>query len=603
MSNIFFNSKQTWPAITDDVRVSVYSTLDLNTPIASIQQNAPHIDQQFSFPGLPRMNFVYKIFQVETNGTTIISQLGQASFVAANDELQYKKPVLIQVGVSPIPGATSGGTDASTIETNYVGNPDPSSWAFTLKGYVQAGAIVNVDFNWDNSGGDPNPESVTSTVLSGWSLSDLIADLKTKMSATSLINDYTDTDSFDGLKVFGVTTASGTVTITNTESTAGEVIWPHGVSTVNVPDWIGWDLEASGRVGQYPFKRDSVQQIDINWNVATADLSLQQTDDIFQDGEYLYFEFQPLISQSSGGVGTGTTGAAGFSDIKVITTNTTLLTSDIGKKILIAPSGNYLEIILPDYTDVAANNITYFEMVDSASKCAVIIAASGNDISWLDGDNVYIKPNETFELYKRVVSTGVYEWRIQNAVGNFSNVGEIFYSDLSPDKIFNAIELDGSNTDIEKEARLYNRFVIRNGLAISYASWSSSNIFTRMKFSLKDSGSNNFRIPDLNTTPIYMRPRGINSVGDYLAGQLLAHQHLESLGTEEFDVSTYGRDTVQQSLPTYGDLGGSGPNLRSRYADLTSRSVVFNTATGLWEIIDGSENRPNSRATRCYIKT
>lgn len=487
MSNIFFNSKQTWPAITDDVRVSVYSTLDLNTPIASQQQNAPHIDQQFSFPGLPRMNFVYKIFQVETNGTTIISQLGQASFVAANDELQYKKPVLIQVGVSLIPGT--------------------------------------------------------------------------------------------------------------------ETVWPNGVSTVNVPDWIGWDLEASGRVGQYPFKRDSVQQIDINWNVATADLSLQQTDDIFQDGEYLYFEFQPLISQSSGGVGTGTTGAAGFSDIKVVTENTTLLTSDIGKKILIAPSGNYLEIILPDYTDVAANNITYFEMVDSASKCAVIIAASGNDISWLDGDNVYIKPNETFELYKRVVSTGVYEWRIQNAVGNFSNVGEIFYSDLSPDKIFNAIELDGSNTDIEKEARLYNRFVIRNGLAISYASWSSSNIFTRMKFSLKDSGSNNFRIPDLNTTPIYMRPRGINSVGDFLAGQLLSHQHLESLGTEEFDVSTYGRDTVQQSLPTYGDLGSSGPNLRSRYADLTSRSVVFNTATGLWEIIDGSENRPNSRATRCYIKT
>lgn len=480
MANIFFNIKVNWPTITDDIRVSVFSPLDLNTPIASVQQNAPHIDQQYSFPGLPRMNFVYKVLRTEINGSTVISQLGQASFVAANDELEYKKPVLIQVGVTNIPG------------TN--------------------------------------------------------------------------------------------------------MPWPANVSSVTVPDWLGWELEASGRPGQYPFKRDEVNQVDITWDKDSTILELNTLGDIFQDQEYLYFEFQPRITQSSGGI-PGTTGTSGFSSILVVNVDTVLTGADIGKKILIDPDTDYLEITLPDYADVSANAITYFEMVSSAAKCANIKTAAGNTIAWLETiTNLYICPNESFELYKRVVSTGVYEWRVQNAVGNFLDAGEFVFIDMATDKIFNMIKADGSNCDYLKYARLYNRRVLRNGDGITYSSWSSANVFTRVKFSQKDTVSANFRIPDLNTSPMYLRPHGVNAVQDFVPQKLLQHQHMQTIGA--LPAPPFSKTNAALQHANIGKYNGTADGAY----DLTSRAVAFDSATGLWSYVDGSENNPNSRATICYIK-
>jgi hypothetical protein len=475
MPNVFFNLKLTWASVTNDIRVSVYNTLDLNTPIASLQQNAPHIDQQFSFPGLPRQNFVYKVLECEINGSTVLQQLGKASFVAANDELQYKKPVLIQVGVDNIPG-------------------------------------------------------------------------------------------------------------TNT-------VWPANVNTVNIPDFIGWEFEASGRPGQYPFKRDEVNQLDINWTSASGDLTLGTLGDVFQDTEYLYFEFQPIISQSSGGVGPGTTGN-GFSDILVVTADTTLTTADIGKKILISPAGNYLEITLPDYTSGQANIITYFEMVGGSIKCAKILPHSGQAITWFNNHDLFICPGESFELYKRVVSTGVYQWRAQNLCGNFMNVGEFAYNDNAEG---NLTLLDGGNRDYQQYARLLD-WISRNSNAIAYATWSSANIFTRMKYSLKETSGNNFRVPDLITNPIYQRPVGAGqNPGDYIPQMLLMHQHMESIG--QLPSPPFGQTSGTQHavIGGYKDTG-------NWFYDLTSRAVQFNSASGLYIIVDGNENNPNSRASNVYVK-
>lgn len=478
MANVFFNLKVTWPTVTNDIRVSVYNASDLNTPIATQQQNAPHLDQQFSFPGLPRVNFVYKIQEYSIDGDTFISNLGQANFVPANDEMMYKPSVLIEVGASVIPG-----TEAS--------------------------------------------------------------------------------------------------------------IWPDGTNTVNVPDWIGWELQASGRNGQYPWRRDINTQIDITWDPLTGDLTLNNIDDVFQPGEFLYFEFDPIINESSGGVSTGG-GGNGWSEILVVTTDTTLNASDIGKKILIIPSGNYLEITLPDYTDIEANKITWFEMdANATQKCALVKTFSGQNITWLEvSSNLYICNNESFELYKRVVSAGVYQWRIQNAVGNFLTAGDFFWSDLTTDKIFNATLADGGNRDYQQYARLYNRHIVRNGGGLAYASWSSANLYTRVKFSLKETSGNNFRVPDFITTPMYMRAG--NST-DFFPMKLLQHQHMQSIG--DLPVPTFGQTPSGQTMVT-GEYGGTGNNR----LDLTSRSTSFNSATGLYEIIDGTENNPNSRISRLYIK-
>jgi hypothetical protein len=480
MANVFFSLKLTWPSITNDIRVSVYNVTDTSTPIASVQQNTPHLDQQYDFPGLPRVNFIYKIFETEINGSTIISQLGQATFVPAADEFIFKTPVDVQIGVTQI------------------------------------------------EGDEPN-------------------------------------------------------------------VWPVGATSVTIPAWIGFEIFGGRNGVQYPMVKD----VNYSWDAGTGELSLLNADDVFQDEEYFHWEFEPIINASSGGVGVSANGG-GFSDILVVTSNTTLAVGDIGKKILIDPSGNYLEITLPDYATVEANNITYFEMVSSAAKCARIKTASGNSIAWLESlSNLYICPGESFELYKRVVSTGVYEWRIQNAVGNFLSAGELFYSDLPTASIINAVLADGSNKDYQQYARLYNRFVLKlSSQAITYATWSGSNVFTRTKFSLKDTGSNNFRIPDLITTPSYLCPAGSGTTaGDFKGQKLLQHQHASSANTSSTkSVGAWGY--YHAEVDHIGKYTGEN----NYYPDLTSRSLQFNSGTGIWEIIDGAENNPNSRISNLYIR-
>ena len=476
MANVFFALKITWPTITNDIRISVYDILDINTPITFLQKAAPHLDQQYDFPGLPRLNFIYKVQEYSIGGSTFISELGNATFVPANDELDYKSPQDIQIGVTEIEGA----------------EPD---------------------------------------------------------------------------------------------------VWPEHSTLINIPGWIGYEI-IFGRNGvQYPMRKN----VDYTWDSITGDLAFLGDGDETQPTEWFHVEFEIIIRQSSGGVGSST--GAGFPEILVVTANYTMVNADIGKKILIDPAGTYLEITLPDYTSVQANKLTYFEMVYTGSdKCAKIKSFSGQQISFLETmADLYICPNESFELYKRVVVGTTYQWRVQNAEGNFKSVGEMFYSDMPT--VLNAVRADGSNKDYQTYSRLYNRYVLLGSLGISYASWSSANILTRMRFSLKDIGSNNFRIPDMQTTPVYMRPAGVSVAGEYGAGQLLQHQHLSSANTSvDGSNSPYGSSDVAHSY--IGKYTGS-----STYRpDATSRSVEFSVATGHYETIDGTENMPNSRSSNLFIR-
>jgi hypothetical protein len=583
MATVFFNLKLTWPAVTDDIRVSIYNPLDLSTPIASLQQNAPHIDQQYSFPGLPRQNFVYKILQTAIGGSTVISQLGEASFVAANDELLYKSPVDIQIGVTEIEG--SGGV-ASTIETNYLGNPAPSTWQFSLKGTILPGATVEVDFTWDNGSGTQTG-NVTSTVLSGWSMTDLITDLFNQIHAINVNSlTFTDTDGFPGVRILGLTTAGGSVDITNT--TGGASVWPAGELSVTVPGWVGYEL-IFGRNGvQYPMRKG----VDYTWDAMTGLLTLQGEGDSFNDGEWFHAEFETIVRESSGGIGGGGSGssAAGFSDILLVTANTTLTNDDLTKKILIAPAGNYLEITLPDVDTATANIFTFFEMYGGAAKCAKINAATGQEIIWFNNNDLFICPGESLEIYKRVITPGNNEWRAQNLCGNFFNVGDYVFNDNAEG---NVALLDGSLKNYQQYARLYD-WVSRNPGAIAYSSWNGTNDFIRVKFSLKESAGSNFRVADLITKPSYLRP---GTTTDFVANKLLRHQHIDNSNVAS-DRSTSAFGYFDSAMSPIGKYTGAG----SYYPNMTSRAYKKNDITGLWESIDGDECNPNSRVSKVYVK-
>jgi hypothetical protein len=139
---------------------------------------------------------------------------------ATNQESDFESHGIAEGNCYKLAIKKTGG-ETSDIATNYTGNTSATSWVFTLKGdVILPGAIVQVDFTDDHQDGIQD-YSVTSTVVDGWDLDDLITDLYNKIFA---INPnaltYTDDDGFDGVKVRGATTASGTVTITNVEGGA-----------------------------------------------------------------------------------------------------------------------------------------------------------------------------------------------------------------------------------------------------------------------------------------------------------------------------------------------------------------------------------------------
>lgn len=376
-------------------------------------------------------------------------------------------------------------------------------------------------------------------------------------------------------------------------------IWPAGVNNVTVPDWIGWNIEMFERVGQGSMKFDVDSPVDITYNVATGYLQLNNPGDVFYEdpdsgGEWFIARFKPRVT-TAGSVGLSS--ASGFSDILVVTANTVLTEADMGKKILIAPAGNYLEITLPSLPLVIALRLIYFEMAPSDTmKCAKIIQAGGDSpqyIQWLEGNltALWICPSESIELYKRTMSS-VDEWGVNNDNGNFKTVGERVYDDMTALNTFNKALTDGALLDVYQYARLYNRVVLRlTANVIPYASWSFANV-SKYKFSLKDTATNNFHIYEGRY--LYDRPSNGGLIpGDFQRMMIERHKHVAPY-SESHD-------------PPYGEAG-DGFKIGSNSTDFDNHSWFTNDGSeiggnqmNLTGVI-GEETRPNSRITYGYIR-
>lgn len=374
-------------------------------------------------------------------------------------------------------------------------------------------------------------------------------------------------------------------------------LWPVGINDVTVPDWIGWDIEMFERIGQGSLKYDETQPVDMSYNPATGYLHLNQPGDVWHaedgEGEWFIARFKPRVTTSGSVI---TSSSNGFGDIMVITANTILTAGDVGKKILIDPAGNYLEVTLPSAIGVTALRLMYFEMVESSViKCAKIVCPGTDKIQWLDGNltGLWICPSETIEFYMRAVLS-VAEWRVNNARGNFDCAGELIYDDIISTKVFNKTLLDGGNRDVFQFARLYNRYILRlTQNVLAYSAWTSINS-NKYKHSLKDPVSNNFRVAD--SRYIYDRAsNGLYVPGDFQDQMVLSHKHWSGWG------ESYG-----------APFGASftGGKIGSNSTDMDNH--MYQTDDGSNQIGDanppnvagriGSENRPISRITYKYIR-
>lgn len=374
------------------------------------------------------------------------------------------------------------------------------------------------------------------------------------------------------------------------------VLWPAGVNDVFVPDWIGWDLEMFERIGQGSLKYDITSPVDMSYDPVTGYLHLLQPDDVFheEDGVGEYFIARFKVRVTTGG-SVSSSSASGFSDILVVTVDTELTEADIGKKIIIDPAANFLVLTLPNLSLVVDKKLLFIEMIESATAKSARITTgdSGNLIQWLEGNlvSVYICPSETIEFYKRV--TGTPEWRVNNSDGNFKTVGQIIYDDAAASLVTNKILLDGSLKDYLQYARLYNRYILRlTANVVSYAAWSSGNT-SKYKFSLKDTVSDNFRIPDSR----YIYDRASNGAlvpGDFQRMMIERHAHADAYGESH--------DSMFSHANSYGHVGSNSTDYdndifyTNNGSEIPGATIPMN-ATG----VIGEETRPISRITNKYI--
>ena len=330
-------------------------------------------------------------------------------------------------------------------------------------------------------------------------------------------------------------------------------------------DWRGWEPIVD-QPGIGPLLRD----VNYTWDSVTGTFMLIDGNTLYTDLEYR-FDFQPQTISASPGV----PGGRQFTTVLEVTEDTTLTADDMGKKILINPASNYIEITMPDISTVVANRVTWFETVASASMFGVRIKA-GTGATWglapTGRTDMWMAPGETFEAYK---NASVY--RVQNPVGNFIEVGRQFSSDRDAEE--NAIPMDGSTGDTETYARIWNDYVLQLDAAqvVTFADWEADP--TKQCFwSLGDGGLPElFHFPDRRDR--HERNTGAsNEAGEQIADDPGAHSHVM------FGGASSATDLQADKIPAYLAGGyGSGNDYRIKNAGTQTATLGKTGTTGTGE--------------------
>lgn len=480
MATVFFNLVTRPYSTINDVKVALYKTTDPLAEVTSQTLPGPLLQTTWSFPGLERVNYICRIYEMD--GVTVVALLDEFTFVPDNETVEFKSGVMIQAGVSALPG--------------------------------------------------------------------------------------------------------------------GEGVFPSGVSTVIIPDFIGWEIIVD-RVGADTKIRD----VDYSWDPITGTMILLKEDeagnvDQFADGEYWWFEFE--LRESTGG-GVSESGGDLFRSILYVTNDTTLVAADIGKKILVKGAVPYLEITLPEISACVSNRVTFFEFCRGTLKCCRIKTFSGDVIDWLEGSlsSVYGCPNETIELYKENVIDETPLWRVNDSDGNFRSVGQKINEDMNAAGVFNKLALDGSAVSSEDYARLYNRYVLvlPGAQVCAYADHETGNNI--YKFSLKDSGTGLFYVPN-RQGKFTRNTDGIRLPGDFEDQGIPAHIHY-TMVDQDATPGTLNATTNKRALRAAG-LGGN-----SSYRMQGSNTAALEVGETSNPFIDGVEQtgaadvRPDNVAENAYI--
>jgi hypothetical protein len=206
-----------------------------------------------------------------------------------------------------------------------------------------------------------------------------------------------------------------------------------------------------------------------------------------------------------GNTGTATSGG-GYSGVKVISSNTTIGPSDIGKLMQIRAGSSQINIALPAIETIPANSIVSFESSIGNTRQSSISTSNGQFIYFQNTSlsKIHIGISETLSLFRG--EDGYYV--LPGSFGNWMTVGDTTYKYKAG---LNEVLLDGSPLIRTEHPRLFEYASSLGSSIVSDADWllvdPSKGQINRGCFSYGD-GTTTFRVPNL----LDMFIRGIKSL-------------------------------------------------------------------------------------------
>jgi len=347
--------------------------------------------------------------------------------------------------------------------------------------------------------------------------------------------------------------------------------------TTGKPDYRTWDFA----IFEYGGRSPMVKHSDYSWDTTTGTFILTNAGDVFVTGQIYKVIFVPQVNNAG-----GSTPSVNDFTTKLITTDYSILNSDFGSNLIVEPSGNYLELTLPNISTVANGRPLSIEVSPSgisSLKCVkILVHGSDNIIFPIPNQSIYLNSGESLEMYKVTIST-YSQWRVRRLFGNMLRCGEFESEDNVQSGVFSKQLLDGSIGTIDKMARLYNNYILNLPISqvCDFDSWSVGNnkyLFSKSN-STNPSNAGKFMFPDRRD----LFERNINSSGksgDFFNDQLKTHDH-----------TTHGKGGIYGSgLPLFlgrssnkrysgggGDNfgGGGSPDSEMRTGDSSGGSETY----------------------------
>jgi hypothetical protein len=140
-----------YPTISNNIEIRVYKQSDPLAIVVSDNHPAPHGDDTWSFPGLERTNYLFRIF--EMIGSSIIQELGNKMDVVPGAAQEVNFKATEQITADATTGFTSGVNTATFDGTS--GTQDWRGWEVSTMDRMGTGPMKKgIDYSWNKVTGE-----------------------------------------------------------------------------------------------------------------------------------------------------------------------------------------------------------------------------------------------------------------------------------------------------------------------------------------------------------------------------------------------------------------------------------------------------------------